>query len=52
MDGARIEDFPEDLRRIADLPKIAGYFLEQGYSEERVRKIMGGNFLRVIEKNI
>lgn len=52
MDGARIEDFPEDLRKIADLPKIAGYFLEKGYSEERVRKIMGGNFLRVIEENI
>ncbi len=52
MDGARIEDFPEDLRRIADLPRIAEYFLEKGYSEDRVRKIMGGNFLRVIEKNL
>ncbi|MEW6145227.1 MAG: dipeptidase [Thermodesulfobacteriota bacterium] len=52
MDGARVEDFPEDLRKISDLPKIAEYFLEKGYSEERVRKIMGGNFLRVIGENL
>ncbi|MFI5322853.1 MAG: dipeptidase [Thermodesulfobacteriota bacterium] len=52
MDGARIEDFPEDLRKISDLPKIAEFFLEKGYSEIRVRKIMGGNFLRVMEKNL
>lgn len=52
MDGARIEDFPEDLRKISDLPKIAEYFLEKGYTEERVRKIMGGNFLRVIRENL
>jgi membrane dipeptidase len=52
MDGARIEDFPEDLRKISDLPKIADFFLEKGYSEERVRKIMGGNFLKVMERNL
>ncbi len=52
MDGARIVDFPEELRRIADLPKIADYFLERGYSEERVKKIMGGNFLRVMRENL
>jgi len=52
MDGARIVDFPEELRRIADLPKIAEYFLEKGYSEERVKKIMGGNFLRVMRENL
>jgi membrane dipeptidase len=52
MDGARVEDFPEDLRKISDLPRIAEYFLEKGYSEKRVRKIMSGNFLRVIEENL
>ena len=52
MDGARIEDFPEDLRKIADIPKIADYFLDKGFSEGRVRKIMGGNFLRVIKENL
>lgn len=52
MDGARVEDFPEGLRKISDLPKIAELFLEKGYSESRVRKVMGGNFLRVIKKNL
>lgn len=52
MDGARIEDFPEGLRKISDLPKIANFFLEKGYSEERVRKIMGANFLRVMRENL
>lgn len=52
MDGARIKDFPEGLKSVADLPKIAGFFLEKGYSEERVRKIMSGNFLRVMGKNL
>lgn len=52
MDGARIEDFPEGLRKISDLPKIAGFFFEKGYSEERIKKIMGGNFLRVMRANL
>jgi membrane dipeptidase len=52
MDGARIEDFPQDLGTIADLPKIADYFLEKGYSEKRVEKIMSGNFLRVMKENL
>ncbi len=52
MDGARVEDFPEELRKISDLPRIADYFLEKGYSEERVRKILGGNFLRVMKENL
>ena len=52
MDGARIEDFPQGLKTIADLPKIAQFFLEKGYSEERVAKIMSGNFLRVLKSNL
>ncbi len=52
MDGARIEDFPEELRSIADLPKIADFFLKKGYSEKRVEKIMSGNFLRVMKENL
>lgn len=52
MDGARIKDFPEGLKSVADLPKIAEFFLDKGYSEERVRKIMSGNFLRVMAKNL
>lgn len=52
MDGARIEDFPEELRTVADLPRIADYFCEKGYTESRVEKIMNGNFLRVIKNNL
>ena len=52
MDGARIEDFPEGLNTIADLPKIAQFFIDKGYSEERVTKIMNGNFLRVLDQNL
>lgn len=52
MDGARIEDFPQGLNTIADLPKIAQFFIEKGYSEKRVTKIMSGNFLRVLQENL
>lgn len=52
LDGAGINDFPREIRTVADLPKIAEFFLEKGYSEERVRKIMGGNFLRVLGENL
>ncbi len=52
LDGADINDFPQDIHTIADLPKIGEFFLKKGYSEERVRKIMGGNFLRVLKKNL
>jgi len=52
MDGARIEDFPQGLNTIADLPKIAQFFIEKGYSEKRVEKIMSGNFLRILQNNL
>lgn len=52
LDGGKINEFPEDVRTVADIPKIAELFLKKGYSEERVRKIMGGNFLRVLKENL
>jgi membrane dipeptidase len=52
LDGGKINEFPEDIRTVADIPKIADFILKKGYSEERVRKIMGGNFLRVIKENL
>ncbi len=52
MDGARIEDFPDELRSVADLPRIGEFFINKGYSENRARKIMSGNFLRVMRKNL
>jgi len=52
LDGGKIEEFPEELRQISSLPVVAEYFLEKGYTEERVKKIMGSNFLRVIKSNL
>ncbi len=52
LDGADINDFPQDIHTIADLPKIGEFFLKKGCSEERIRKIMGGNFLRVLKENL
>ncbi len=52
LDGARIKDFPKEVRQISKLPLVAEYFLSKGYSEELVSKIMGKNFLRVIENNL
>lgn len=52
MDGARIQDFPEELRSIDKLQSIAQFFVSKGYSEERVEKITSRNFLRVMRKNL
>ena len=52
LDGGKIQEFPEEVRQISKLPLVVEYFLNRGYSKERVKKIMGGNFLRVIRKNL
>lgn len=52
LDGAGVDDFPKEIRTVADLPKIGEFFLKKGYSEGRVRKIMGGNFIRVLKENL
>ncbi len=38
---------PEGIGSVADLPRISQAFLKRGYSAEDVRKIVGGNLLRV-----
>jgi len=45
-DGAIIT--PRDMPTCLELPKLVQVMLDRGYSEERVRKILGGNFLRVL----
>lgn len=52
LDGGKIEEFPREIQQISSLPLIAQYFLEKGYKEERVKKIMGTNFLRVLKTNL
>ncbi|MBI2376134.1 MAG: membrane dipeptidase [Deltaproteobacteria bacterium] len=37
---------PKDLRSIELMPRLVDHLLRLGYSGERIRKILGGNFLR------
>jgi membrane dipeptidase len=46
-DGAIVP--PRDLKTPLDLPRLVEGMLRRGWSETRVRKILGGNFLRVVE---
>jgi membrane dipeptidase len=38
---------PEGIDSVADLPKITQALLDRGYSADDIRKILGGNLLRV-----
>ncbi len=46
-----IEVTPEGLDGVDKLPLITNELVSRGYSEEDIRKILGGNFLRVMESN-
>jgi membrane dipeptidase len=39
-----------DMHDVSDLPMITGAMLRRGYSEERIRKFLGGNLLRVFRR--
>ncbi len=41
---------PRGMRDIRDLPAITDAMLRRGYSEERIRKFLGGNLLRVFRQ--
>ena len=41
---------PRGLRDVRDLPLITDAMLRRGYSEERIRKFLGGNLLRVFRR--
>ncbi|HYE98779.1 MAG TPA: dipeptidase [Planctomycetota bacterium] len=47
-----VGSLPQDIDDAQDLPKITGGLLQRGFSEDDVRKILGGNFLRVMEQSI
>jgi membrane dipeptidase len=40
--------FPEGLKDVSDLPNITIELMRRGYSDENIRKILGGNVLRVL----
>jgi membrane dipeptidase len=41
---------PRGMRDIRDLPMLTEAMLERGWSEERIRKFLGGNLLRVFRR--
>jgi membrane dipeptidase len=47
FDGA---DMPEGLEDCSKLPKITEALMRKGYTDEDIRKILGGNTLRVMEQ--
>src|SRR5271163_3270429 len=47
FDGANM---PEGMEDCSKLPKITEALMRKGYSDEDIRKILGGNLLRVMEQ--
>ena len=39
---------PEQLESVATYPRITQLLLDRGYSAEDVRKVLGGNVMRVL----
>ncbi len=46
-----IEAPPLELQGVEDFPKITDALLERGYAKKDIRKILGGNFIRVLKAN-
>jgi len=46
--GFGAETAPAELDTIADLPKLADVLAAQGYADDDVRAVMGGNWLRML----
>lgn len=49
FDGA--ESFPLGMNSVADYPKITSELIKTGYSESEIKKILGGNVIRLIREN-
>lgn len=48
--GFGAEETPKGIETVAHLSKIAEALAERGYSDDDVARVMGGNWLRVLEK--
>ncbi len=48
FDGA---DMPDGMEDCTHLPQITEALMRKGYSDDDIRKILGGNLLRVLEQN-
>jgi membrane dipeptidase len=49
FDGS--ESTPQGLDGVDDFPKITAALLQRGYMEKDIKKILGGNFIRVFQAN-
>lgn len=52
LDGARVSDFPRQIRNVSKLQRIPQYLISKGYSRELVRKISHDNFLNIFSYNL
>ena len=48
FDGVQM--VPRGLEDVSKMPNLTAILLKRGYSEEDIKKIMGGNFLRVVRE--
>lgn len=46
-----INSSPQGLNGVQDFPKITAALRKRGYSKEDIKKILGGNVLRVFKAN-
>ena len=46
-----VNSLPQQLDDVAGFPLITKMLVERGYSKKDIRKILGGNVLRVFQKN-
>jgi len=49
FDGA--ESFPLGINSVGDYPKITAALLKRGYNAVAIKKILGGNFVRILKEN-
>jgi len=48
FDGA--SSYPQGLEDVSGFPLITYHLLKRGYTEEEIKKILGGNFIRLFEE--
>ena len=46
-----VNSLPQQLDDVTTYPLITKELVKRGYSKKEIRKILGGNFLRVLEAN-
>ncbi|MBX5449673.1 dipeptidase [Thermogemmatispora sp.] len=44
------DETPQELETVADFPRLADALAEAGYAQEDIVRIMGGNWLRLLER--